>query len=85
MRLLAAIEPRTGRRLGRSMRGAPSANTRSLPGAGGAYPNAITIRLVQDNFNTHNASAFYEHLPAADAYALAQRFEFIYTPKRRVG
>jgi len=45
------------------------------------YPDAIKIRLVQDNLNTHNASSFYEHLPAAEAYALAQRFEFIYTPK----
>ena len=36
---------------------------------------------MQDNLNTHNASSFYEHLPAAEAYALAQRFEFMYTPK----
>ena len=39
------------------------------------------IRLVQDNLNPHNASAFYEHLPAEEAFALAQRFEFYYTPK----
>ncbi len=31
--------------------------------------------------NTHDASAFYEHLPADDAWALAQRFEFYFTPK----
>jgi recombinational DNA repair ATPase RecF len=36
---------------------------------------------VQDNLNTHNASSFYENLPAAEAFALAQRFEFHYTPK----
>ena len=36
---------------------------------------------MQDNLNTHNASAFYEHLPAQEAFALAQRFEFCYTPK----
>jgi hypothetical protein len=45
------------------------------------YPDAIKIRLVQDNLNTHNASAFYEHLPADEAFALAQRFEFDYTPR----
>ncbi len=39
------------------------------------------IRLVQDNLNTHNASAFYQHLPAEEAFALAQKFEFVYTPK----
>jgi hypothetical protein len=45
------------------------------------YPEATKIRLVQDNLNTHNASSFYEHLPAPEAFALAQRFEFYYTPK----
>lgn len=34
-----------------------------------------------DNLNTHNASVFYEHLPAEEAFALAQRFEFFYTPQ----
>ncbi|HEY3229012.1 MAG TPA: transposase [Roseiflexaceae bacterium] len=37
--------------------------------------------LKQDNLTTHNASSFYEHLPADEAFALAERFEFIYTPK----
>ena len=46
-----------------------------------AYPEADQIRLVLDNLNTHNASAFYESLPADDAFALAQRFAFHYTPK----
>ena len=36
---------------------------------------------MQDNLNTHTTSAFYDHLPAADAFALAERFEFYYTPK----
>ena len=31
--------------------------------------------------NTHNASSFYENFPAAQAFELAQRFEFYYTPK----
>src|SRR3982751_563000 len=46
-----------------------------------AYPRAVKIRLVQDNLSTHNASSFYEHLPAEEAFAFAQRFEFYYTPK----
>ena len=45
------------------------------------YPQAETIHLVQDNLNTHNASSFYQHLPADEAFALAQRFAFHYTPK----
>ncbi len=45
------------------------------------YPEAIKIRLVQDNLSTHTTSAFYQHFPAAQAFALSQRFEFHYTPK----
>ena len=46
-----------------------------------AYPSATKIHLVQDNLNTHNFSSFYQHLPADQAYQLAQRFELYYTPK----
>jgi hypothetical protein len=46
------------------------------------YPKAETIRLVQDNLNTHTPGAFYEVLPAGEAFALAQRFEPHYTPKK---
>ena len=41
----------------------------------------LKIQVVQDNLNTHNASSFYEYLTAEEAFALAQRFEFHYTPK----
>jgi transposase len=46
-----------------------------------AYPEALKIRLVLDNLNTHDKSAFYEYLPADEARALAERFEFHFTPK----
>jgi hypothetical protein len=39
------------------------------------YPQAEALRLVQDNLNTHTPGAFYEVLPPAEAFALAQRFE----------
>jgi len=45
------------------------------------YPEAVKIRLVQDHLNTHTTRSFYEHWPAAEAVALAQRFEFYYPPK----
>jgi len=45
------------------------------------YPEAKKIRVVQDNLNTHSTSSFYESFSAAEAFALAQRFEFHYTPK----
>ncbi len=80
--LLAAIEPLTGRRVGQvHAHRTKREYTLFCQALAAQYPDAIKIRLVQDNLNTHNASAFYQHLPAAEACALAQRFEFIYTPK----
>lgn len=80
--LLAAIEPLTGRRLAqvhqRRTKREFSAFCQELAAI---YPDATKIRLVLDNLNTHNASSFYEHLPAEEAFALTQRFEFHYTPK----
>lgn len=80
--LLAAVEPLTGRRLAHvDERRTKREFTLFCLSLAQAYPNAIKIRVVLDNLNTHNASSFYEHLSAEEAYALAERFEFIYTPK----
>lgn len=46
------------------------------------YPDASKIILVQDNLNTHNPSSFYEVMDASEAFALSQRFEMVYTPKK---
>ena len=46
------------------------------------YPDAEKIVLVQDNLNTHNPSSFYETFDAPEAFALSQRFEMVYTPKK---
>jgi hypothetical protein len=45
------------------------------------YPQAKTITLLMDNFNTHNASSFYETFEPKEAKRLWDRFEFVYTPK----
>lgn len=80
--LLAAIEPLTGRRLGQvHERRTKREFTLFCQALAAQYRQARKIRLVLDNLNTHNASSFYEHLPASEAFALAQRFEFHYTPK----
>ncbi len=80
--LLAALEPLSGQRLALVLpRRTKKEYTEFCQALAAAYPNAIKIRLVQDNLNTHNASSFYEHLSAEEAFALAQRFEFYYTPK----
>ncbi len=36
----------------------------------------------RDNLNTHTAGSFYEALPPDEAFELAKRFEFHYTPKK---
>jgi hypothetical protein len=46
------------------------------------YPEAEAIRLVQDNLNTHTAGSFYKALPPENAFTLAKRFEYHYTPKK---
>ena len=46
------------------------------------YPEAEKILLVQDNLNTHTAGSFYDALSPGDAFMLAKRFEYHYTPKK---
>jgi DDE superfamily endonuclease len=80
--LLAAIEPLTGQRLAKVfLQRTKKEFTQFCQALAALYPKAKKIRLVVDNLNTHNASSFYENLPAEEAFALAQRFEFHYTPK----
>ena len=80
--LLAAVEPLTGRRLAQVH---PRRTKREFAGffqaLAAAYPAAHQIRVVLDNLNTYDISAFYENLPADEAFKLAQRFEFFFTPK----
>lgn len=45
------------------------------------YPLAKKITIVMDNYNTHNASSFYETFEPTEAKRLCDRFEMIYTPK----
>ena len=80
--LLAAIEPLTGFRLAH-VRGQRTKKEFALfmQELAGCFPEAKQIRVVLDNLNTHNASSFYEHLPAEEALALSNRIAFYYTPK----
>lgn len=80
--LLAAIEPLSGKRLAEIHdHRTKKEYTLFMQELARQYPEAKKIRVVQDNLNTHNASSFYQHLPADEAFALAQKFEFHYTPK----
>ncbi len=45
------------------------------------YPDAQSIRIVQDNLNTHTPAALYEAYAPAEARRILQRVEFHDTPK----
>lgn len=45
------------------------------------YPDAIKVRLVMDNLNTHSVASLYESFPPEAALRLARRLEIHYTPK----
>jgi hypothetical protein len=80
--LLAAIEPLSGKRIAQLQpQRTKKEFTWMCQAIAEAYPQAKQIRLVLDNLNTHQIGAFYDHLPADEAWALAQRFAFYYTPK----
>jgi hypothetical protein len=81
--LLVAFEPLTGKRLVEtSVQRTKADYCRFQQRVAQRWAEAEKIVLVQDNLNTHNASSFYENLPAEEAFALAQRFEMHYTPKK---
>jgi len=81
--LLVAFEPLTGQRIVETSRRRTKADyCRLMQAVAASFPQAEKIVLVQDNLNTHNSSSFYENLPPAEAFALAQSFEMHYTPKK---
>ena len=45
------------------------------------YPDAESIRVLQDNLSTHSAGALYEAFAPAEARRILRRLEFHYTPK----
>ena len=78
-----AFEPLTGKRLVRVYPRRTKADyCRFQQAVVQEWSAAEIIVEVQDNLNTHNASSFYENLPAAEARDLTTRFEFHYTPKK---
>ena len=45
------------------------------------YPDAIKVRLVMDNLNTHSIASLYEAFEPETARRLAKRLEIHHTPK----
>jgi hypothetical protein len=81
--LFVAFEPATGRRWVQVYaRRSGREYTRFMQYLQEQFPQAQRIRLVQDNLSTHSPASFYAHLPAAQAFALMERWEWNYTPPR---
>jgi transposase len=81
--LLLATEPLTGKRIARVYDQRTKAEyAEFMQIVANEFPNAEKIRLIQDNLNTHNESSFYQNMVAQEAFELAQKFEFHYTPKK---
>jgi hypothetical protein len=45
------------------------------------YPEAVTIRVVLDNLNTHSPASLFTAFPPDEAWRLLRRLEFHFTPK----
>jgi len=45
------------------------------------FPDAVTIRVVLDNLNTHTFGALYEAFAPEEARRIVRKLEFHYTPK----
>ena len=81
--VLMAVEPLAGKRIVKvTERKTKKDYAKFMKGLAAHYPDADKIILVQDNLNTHNPSSFYEVFDAPEAFALSQRFEMVYTPKK---
>ena len=81
--VLAAVEPLIGKRIVEVRKQKTKKDyAEFMKELANHYPKAKKIILIQDNLNTHNPSSFYENMLAKEAFALSQRFEMIYTPKK---
>ena len=77
-----ACEPLAGKRMAKvTERKTRSDWARFLQDIAGRYGGAEKITLVMDNLSTHTPGALYAAFAPAEAKALWERFEFVYTPK----
>lgn len=79
--VLAAMEPLTGKRIAHIReRRTKKEFALFMLGLARSYPEAVKIKVVLDNLNTHGYSAFYETFDAGTAAWLTDRIEFVFTP-----
>jgi hypothetical protein len=81
--LFIAVEPLAGRRHVEvtDRRTIPDFAARMKHLCDEMYPEAETIRVVLDNLNTHRIGSLFATYPPDEAWRLARRLEFHFTPK----
>ncbi len=80
--VFSALEPLAGQRLIRVRDSHKTEDFVDFMGEIAAmYPLANKITVVMDNLSTHKKSGFYKCLPPQAAKELADRFDFVFTPK----
>lgn len=80
--VLAAIEPLTGKRFAHVRKQRKKKQfALFMKELVEQYPKAEQIRVVLDNLNTHDYSAFYEEFDAQTASELTKKLDFVFTPK----
>ncbi len=81
--LFVAVEPLTGFRIVEVSRQRKQTDySRFMQQLAQHYKSAKRIQIVQDNLNTHQSGSFYKTVQPNEAFALARRFDFHYTPKK---
>lgn len=79
--MLVALEPKAGKRFVQVVEQRTKKEYAAfMHDLAKQYPNAKRITIIQDNLSTHKKGAFYEHLPPDEAFQLAQRLDFHFTP-----
>jgi hypothetical protein len=81
--LFVVVEPLAGRRevAVTDRRAIPDFAARMKHLCDEMYPDADVIRVVLDNLNTHAVGSLFAAYPPDEAWRLARRLEFHYTPK----
>ena len=80
---LVAFEPHRGFRMVQVMEKRTKVQyAQFMQKLAGLYPKAKRIHIIQDNLSTHTKGAFYEAFEAKEAFDLAQKFQFHFTPVR---
>lgn len=85
--IFVAVEPKAGKRLIRvtKTRKKPDFATFVADLVRRDYPEAIEIRIVLDNLNTHFPKSFYETFSKTDADEILDKITFCYTPNPPTG